>query len=274
MIYMAWLPLNFLRKNRMADVTDYPTKPMKKKETLGEMIRSVIFMVLLALLFRSVAYEPFHIPSGSMLSTLYEGDYIFVSKFSYGYSRFSFPFSPKLFDGRILESAPKRGDVIVFRNPAQPKVDYIKRLIGMPGDTVQMKRGRLYINGEMVEQTRRGEVLLPDDCGTMRPLARYEEVLPGGARHTVLDDLDVSEISDVNRPITCPATRSAMVQRQTFDPDNSEIYTVPEGHYFMMGDNRDHSQDSRFSYENGFADAPGFVPFSYFVGRAEIIAFS
>ncbi|MBX9726172.1 MAG: signal peptidase I, partial [Rickettsiales bacterium] len=118
----------------MTEVTNPPTKPAKKKETTGEVIRSFVFMVFLALIFRSVAYEPFHIPSGSMLSTLYEGDYIFVSKFSYGYSRFSFPFSPNLFDGRVLETMPKRGDVVVFRPPRDERTDFIKRIMGLPGD--------------------------------------------------------------------------------------------------------------------------------------------
>lgn len=223
----------------------------KRKETPGEIIRSFLFMVLLALIFRSVAFEPFHIPSGSMLSTLYKGDYIFVSKFSYGYSRFSFPFAPKLFDGRILSSEPKRGDVVVFRTPADTHIDYIKRLIGMPGDTIQMRHGRLYINGEMVEQTRDGEASVPDDeTGIWRNIPRYNEVLPGGVTHIVLYD------------------------NPEGPQDNTKIYKVPAGHYFMMGDNRDHSEDSRFSAETGTPGGPGFVPFENFVGRADIIAFS
>ncbi len=220
-------------------------KPEVKKETPGEVLRSFLFMVFLALVFRSVAYEPFHIPSGSMLSTLYEGDYIFVSKLSYGYSRFSFPFSPKLFDGRILATEPKRGDVVVFRPPGQLNDDFIKRVIGLPGDTIQMKHGRLYINGEMVEQTRDGEAKVPDENGEWRSVARYNETLPdGGPTHIVLDDIREG-----------PA-------------DNTPVYHVPEGHYFMMGDNRDHSQDSRF------ADPVGYVPFENIIGRAEVIAFS
>lgn len=219
-------------------------KPEKKKETFAEMITSFVFMVLLALIFRSVAYEPFHIPSGSMLSTLYEGDYIFVSKFTYGYSRYSFPFSPDLFDGRTSSKVPERGEVLVFRKPTNTKIDYIKRVIGLPGDTVQMKRGRLYINGEMVEQTRRGEASIPDDNGDWVNVPRYEEVLPNGRSYTVLDDI-----------------KDGMA-------DNTDVYTVPEGQLFMMGDNRDHSQDSRFLEE------VGYVPLENIIGRAEIIAFS
>ena len=201
-------------------------------------------MVFIALLFRSVAYEPFHIPSGSMLSTLYEGDYIFVSKLSYGYTRFSFPFSPKLFEGRIFASAPKRGDVVVFRPPGEPDVDFIKRVIGLPGDTIQMRHGRLYINGDIVEQTRDGEASVPDENGQKREVARYNEKLPNGLTHIVLDDQHEG-----------PA-------------DNTPLFKVPENHYFMMGDNRDHSQDSRFE------NPVGYVPFENIVGRAEIIAFS
>ena len=216
----------------------------KKKETTGEMIRSFLFAILIALVFRSVAYEPFHIPSGSMLSTLYEGDYIFVSKFSYGYSRYSFPMGLPLFKGRIVETLPERGDVVVFRLPTNTNIDYIKRVIGLPGDKIQMKHDRLYINGELVEQTRDGEVDLPTINGEVHPIPRYKETLPGGKTHIVLDELP-------NGPA-----------------DNTDVYTVPEGMYFMMGDNRDNSQDSRFQKE------VGFVPLENIVGRAELVLLS
>jgi len=231
------------------------TKPEKPKETTGEMVRSFLFAILIALVFRSLAYEPFHIPSGSMLSTLYEGDYIFVSKLSYGYSRFSFPFGLPVFNDRILETAPERGDVVVFRNTENTHVDYIKRLIGLPGDRIQVKKGRLYINDKAVEVVRDGDVSVPDAEGEMHTIARYQETLPNGKKHIILDDL------------------------QNGPADNTPVYTVPDGHYFMMGDNRDNSLDSRYAHQAGFLDpgrnlGVGFVPAENLVGRADVILLS
>ena len=223
-----------------------------KKETTGEMIRSLVIAIFIALVIRSLAYEPFHIPSGSMLSTLYEGDYIFVSKFSYGYSRFSFPFAPDIFDGkRIARTAPERGDVVVFRWPRHPNIDYIKRVIGLPGDIIQVRNGLLYINHKPVEITRRDDVMLPDSSGTLHPIRHYDETLPNGKIHTILD------------------IRNGNISMDGFDSDNTPEYTVPEGHYFMMGDNRDNSEDSR--YPDG---GVGFVPEENLVGRAEVILLS
>lgn len=219
-------------------------KKEKKPETTGEMMRSFAVAICIALLFRSVAYEPFHIPSGSMLTTLYKGDYIFVSKLSYGYSRYSFPLGLKLFDGRVLKSAPERGDVVVFRLPTNTRVDYIKRLVGLPGDRIQVINGRLHINGEAVEVTRLGDVDVPNETGGTSKVVQFEETLPGGVKHIILD-----------------ATENGAV-------DNTPEYTVPEGHYFMMGDNRDNSQDSRYMQQ------VGFVPEENLIGRAEIIAVS
>ena len=216
----------------------------KKEESTWELIRSFMIAVFIALVFRSVAYEPFHIPSGSMLSTLYEGDYIFVSKFSYGYSRYSFPFGIKMFDGRVMRRPPERGDVVVFRLPSNTRIDYIKRVIGLPGDRIQMRHGRLYINGKAVEVTRDGEVTLPARRGGTKEFPRYIETLPNGRQHTILDEIHEGAA------------------------DNTSVYTVPEGHYFMMGDNRDNSQDSRFQ------DLVGFVPEENLVGRAEMILLS
>lgn len=215
-------------------------KPPKKYEGL----RSFTYALLVALVFRSVAYEPFHIPSGSMLPTLYEGDYIFVSKLSYGYSRYSFPFSLKLFEGRVFAEAPQRGDVAVFRLPSNPKIDYIKRVVGLPGDSIAVKSGVLHINKQPVTLRRDGEVQITNDWGKVESIAQYNETLPNGVKHPVLD---ATRFSDVDE----------------FGP-----ITVPQGHYFMMGDNRDNSVDSRFF------DKVGFVPFENFIGRAEVIAFS
>ena len=217
----------------------------KKPESTWDMIKSFAVAILVALVFRSLAYEPFHIPSGSILSTLYEGDYIFVSKFSYGYSRYSFPFSIDWFDGRSADTRPERGDVVVFRLPSNTKVDYIKRVIGLPGDTIQMRHGRLYINHAAVEVTRDGEVpLRSSQTNDIRPFPRYSEQLPNGKNHTILDEIYEG-----------PA-------------DNTQPYTVPDGHYFVMGDNRDNSQDSRYQ------DLVGFVPEENLIGRAELVLLS
>ncbi len=217
----------------------------KKTESTWEMIKSFAFAILIALVFRSLAYEPFHIPSGSMLSTLYEGDYIFVSKFSYGYTRYSFPFSFKFFEGRTSDARPARGDVVVFRLPSDTSIDYIKRVIGLPGDRIQMQHGRLYINGTAVEITRDGEVTLhSSQTNDLRPFPRYIETLPNGKKHIILDEIYEG-----------PA-------------DNTAVYIVPAGHYFMMGDNRDNSQDSRYQ------SVVGYVPEENIIGRAELVLLS
>lgn len=244
----------------------------KKKETTGESLRSLFYAILIALVFRSIAFEPFHIPSGSMLSTLYEGDYIFVNKFSYGYSRYSFPFGVKFYDGRVWYTAPKRGDVVVFRLPPDPKVDYIKRIIGLPGDKIQVKSGRLYINGDAVEVTFREQMKVPDNDGMLYRVKRYDETLPGGKTHTILDTRDGNRgcaEMDIDA-----AGRQYCKKLAALDSDNTAVYVVPEGHYFMMGDNRDNSEDSRYSTELGFPQGPGFVPLENIVGRADLILLS
>jgi signal peptidase I len=239
-------------------------KKAKGQESWFETIKTVFWAVLIALVVRTFAYEPFSIPSGSMLPGLLVGDYLFVSKFSYGYTRYSFPWSPKLFSGRILSGTPERGDVVVFRLPSDTKVDYIKRVIGLPGDTVQVKQGRLHINGKMVERRRAGQVVIwePDEISG-RPTERlyqvYLETLPGGKQHRIYERSD----SDTGS-------------------DNTPEYAVPQGHYFMMGDNRDNSCDSRFSSTYNPAGARGlrceqvvgYVPFENFIGRAEFLFFS
>jgi signal peptidase I len=219
---------------------------MKSKHAGGivETVRTVVYAILIALFVRTVAYEPFNIPSGSMIPTLLIGDYLFVSKFSYGYSRYSMPLGLPLFSGRIFASPPKRGDVAVFKLPRDNETDYIKRVIGIPGDRIQMKDGRLYINDVMVKRDRIEDYIDGDGPFPQRRF-QYIETLPNGVRHRII------EISD-NGPL-----------------DNTDVFTVPPDHYFMMGDNRDNSSDSRDP-----GGGVGYVPAENFVGRAEFLFFS
>ncbi len=210
---------------------------------LLENIKTIVYAGLIAIGIRTVAFEPFNIPSGSMIPTLLVGDYLFVSKYSYGYSRYSLPFSPDLFSGRILGAMPQRGDVAVFKYPRDTSQDYIKRIVGLPGDHIQMKGGLLFINGQQLDRRVAGEFTADDD-GTRMQLRRYIETLPGGRQHPILKASD-------DQPL-----------------DNTPDYLVPPDHVFAMGDNRDNSADSRVM--NGV----GFIPVENLVGRAEIIFFS
>ncbi|MEZ5844220.1 MAG: signal peptidase I [Hyphomicrobiaceae bacterium] len=209
-----------------------------------ETAKIIIQALILAMIVRVFFYQPFNIPSGSMKSTLLVGDYLFVSKLSYGYSRYSFTLpligEPVRFSDRIFASKPKRGDVAVFRKPNEDSVDYIKRVIGLPGDEIQMLEGVLHINGKAVPKRPSGTFFDDEKHQNVRS---YEETLPNGVKYTVLDEE--------------PAGRY----------DSTRVYKVPAGHYFMMGDNRDNSMDSRT------LDV-GFVPFENFIGRADIIFFS
>src|SRR5512147_1268370 len=216
----------------------------QEKSGVKDTIRVVIHALILALLVRIFLFQPFNIPSGSMIQTLLVGDYLFVSKYSYGYSRYSFPFGPDLFSGRIWAKEPTRGDVVVFKLPRDNETDYIKRVIGLPGDEIQMIHGVLHINGEPIKKEKIEDVTLEDPSGHTRTVARYRETLPNGVTYPVLD----------------------LIQEGI--GDNTEVYKVPENHFFMMGDNRDNSTDSRFLSE------VGYVPFENLVGRAEIIFFS
>jgi signal peptidase I len=215
---------------------------VKKSGGLGETVNVIFQALILALVIRSFLFQPFSIPSGSMRPTLLEGDYLFVSKYAYGYSKNSFPFSPNLFSGRIWSAEPQRGDVAVFKFPPNPKLDYIKRVIGLPGDKVQMINGVLNINGVAVKREKTRVIDDVDVTEEAGPVDVYRETLPNGVTY---DTLDLS-----------PASKS----------DNTREFLVPAGHYFMMGDNRDNSADSR--------EAVGFVPFENFVGRANRIFFS
>jgi signal peptidase I len=214
---------------------------------IGETVKIVVQALLLALVVRTLLFQPFNIPSGSMKETLLVGDYLFVSKYPYGYSRYSLPYGIPLFTGRIWSEPPKRGDIAVFKLPRDNSTDYIKRVIGLPGDRIQMKDGVLYINDEAVRREKMADWVTTDRFGAETRVPRYRETLPNGVSYDTLD-LDPNGFED-----------------------NTEVYEVPPGHYFMMGDNRDNSTDSRVPPTSG---GVGYVPFENFVGRAEIIFFS
>ena len=212
----------------------------KKGSAISETVSVIVQALVLALILRTVLFQPFSIPSGSMKPNLLIGDYLFVSKFSYGYSRYSLPFSPDLFRGRIWSSPPERGDIAVFKLPSNPDIDYIKRVIGLPGDRIQMIDGILHINGAPVKREPLDGYI--DESGSGQAVPAFAETLPNGIR---FDTLDINPRGG---------------------GDNTGVFEVPAGHYFMMGDNRDNSADSRFEV--------GFVPLENFVGKASILFFS
>ena len=219
---------------------------MNEKNTQSgfwETTKTVVYAILIALFVRTVFAEPFSIPSGSMIPTLLVGDYLFVSKMSNGYSRHSLPLSMPLIKGRIFYTEPKRGDVLVFKMPSDNRTDYIKRLIGLPGDRIQMKEGRLYINGNMMERISEGEYVMRDISGKAVRFEKFTEVLPEGFKHPILEASDDAQF------------------------DNTEEFVVPEDHFFMMGDNRDNSLDSR-------SIKVGFVPKVNLVGKAKFLFLS
>ena len=254
-------------------------KPSGAFGEFWEIVKTLLWAAVIAIFIRTFAYEPFNIPSGSMIPTLLVGDYLFVSKTAYGYSKFSFPGGIVPVKGRIWAGTPKRGDVVVFRPPGEPETDFIKRVIGLPGDKIQMRNGILHINGEAVQRQRIEDYVDPDDP-LARPVPQYLETLPGGVTHPILEaEGDLGTL------------------------DDTPIYDVPADHYFMMGDNRDRSNDSRMwdpsrlqidastdegrvafkaamlnteidASKSDWLDKVGFVPNENLIGPAKILFWS
>jgi len=212
-----------------------------------EIIKTVVYALAIALFLRVLFFQPYTIPSASMEPNLYEGDYIVVTKFSYGWSHVSIPFSPPIFSGRIFAKPPQRGDIAVLKTPAGKHLDLIKRVIGLPGDRIQMRQGLLYINDKQVPRTPLGTVKEDIGEGYVRDVARFRETLPNGKSYVTNDFGTGGQL------------------------DNTDVYLVPAGHYFMMGDNRDNSEDSRVPSEAG---GVGYLPAENLVGPAKIVLIS
>jgi signal peptidase I len=242
---------------------DSTTKPDQPADTQDNFFVFLLKLALIVVIFRSFVFAPFNIPSESMMPRLLQGDYLLAAKWPYGYSRHSLPFSLPLIPGRLLASQPERGDVVIFKAPPSADIDYIKRVIGLPGDQVQMQDGKLYLNGEAIPKVRVADLIVPvtatircydsrfetrlDDGRIACRYAQYRETLPGGPSYNVLD--------------------VALTPQ-----DDTGVVVVPEGSLFLMGDNRDNSLDSRFPAVPG--QGIGIVPQAYLVGKASVVMFS
>jgi signal peptidase I len=223
------------------------TEEKRQQGGFAESLRVIVQALVIALAIRTFLFQPFNIPSGSMEGTLLVGDYLFVSTYSYGYTHYVLPFSPRLFSGRIFGSEPRPGDVVVFRLPSDDSINYIKRVIGLPGDRIQTIGGLLHINGVAVKRERAEDYIDNDEGPPPIHVKRWRETLPNGVSYDTLDRIERSEY------------------------DDTEPYIVPPGHFFAMGDNRDNSLDSRVPPAIG---GVGYVPFENIIGRAQIIFFS
>jgi signal peptidase I len=241
-----------------------PSGDKPKRE--GGLLRSLLILAVLAWVLRSFIVAPFSIPSGSMLPTIYIGDYLMVAKWPYGYSRYSFPLGIPSFEGRIFSHLPERGDVVVFRPPGGD-IDFIKRVIGLPGDTVEVRDGMLVINGRPIPRQSIGSIGVPvsdnSPCRVVPPATRMIDTLPNGDSACLYPAYTE----------TLPGGRTYVVLDQVDDPrkDDMSPVRVPEGHLFLMGDNRDDSLDSRFAPVEG---GIGFVPLENLVGRAMVMFWS
>ena len=214
-----------------------------KKNSFFGNFKSILIAIFIALLIRSFIFEPFNIPSGSMKPNLLVGDFIFVSKYSYGFSKHSLPFSIPLIPGKIFSNTPERGDVVVFKTPENNRTDYIKRVIGLPGDKIVIKNGIIFINGSEILRKKLNDFIDTDNKTSNKRVRMYNE-------YFFNKEINILDITD-----------DGIV-------DNTQLFNVPENHFFVMGDNRDNSQDSRF------INTVGFIPYENLVGKAQFIFFS